>query len=62
MTLLSHALDWPLRLQPPPSLVALLILSLLAATSHGFWLGFLMPPVWKALHMTIHAAYDPGRP
>jgi nitrite reductase/ring-hydroxylating ferredoxin subunit/DMSO/TMAO reductase YedYZ heme-binding membrane subunit len=38
-------------------LLALLILFLLAATSHDFWLGFLTPPVWKALHMTIYAAY-----
>jgi DMSO/TMAO reductase YedYZ heme-binding membrane subunit len=62
MALLSHALGWPFAYSPTPSLVALLILFLLAATSHGFWLRFLMPPVWKALHMTIHAAYDPGRP
>jgi nitrite reductase/ring-hydroxylating ferredoxin subunit/DMSO/TMAO reductase YedYZ heme-binding membrane subunit len=36
---------------------ALLILLLLATTSHDFWLAFLTPPVWKALHMSIYAAY-----
>ena len=36
---------------------ALLILVLLAATSHDFWLSFLTPPVWKGLHMSIYAAY-----
>lgn len=36
---------------------ALVILVLLAATSHDFWLAFLTPPVWKALHMAIYAAY-----
>ncbi len=36
---------------------ALLILVVLAATSHDFWLGFLTPPVWKALHMAIYIAY-----
>ena len=38
-------------------LVAILILILLAATSHDFWLSFLTPPVWKALHMAIYGAY-----
>lgn len=37
--------------------VALLLLFLLASTSHDFWLSFLSPPVWKWLHMTIYAAY-----
>lgn len=36
---------------------ALLVLLLLAATSHDFWLGFLTPPVWKALHMALYAGY-----
>ncbi len=36
---------------------ALLILLSLAVTSHDFWLSFLTPPVWKALHMTVYAAY-----
>ena len=38
-------------------LAALLILAVLAAASHDFWLAFLTPPVWKALHFGIYAAY-----
>jgi nitrite reductase/ring-hydroxylating ferredoxin subunit/DMSO/TMAO reductase YedYZ heme-binding membrane subunit len=38
-------------------LIALLILFLMAATSHDFWLVFLTPPVWKGLHMTLYVAY-----
>ncbi len=36
---------------------ALTVMVLLAATSHDFWLRFLTPPVWKALHMGLYAAY-----
>jgi nitrite reductase/ring-hydroxylating ferredoxin subunit/DMSO/TMAO reductase YedYZ heme-binding membrane subunit len=36
---------------------ALLVLFLLAATSHDFWLSFLTPPVWKWLHMMLYVAY-----
>ena len=45
----------------------LLVMFLLAATSHDFWLRFLTPPVWKALHMAFtrvfvrRRAYLPGR-
>jgi nitrite reductase/ring-hydroxylating ferredoxin subunit/DMSO/TMAO reductase YedYZ heme-binding membrane subunit len=38
-------------------IIALLILFLLASTSHDFWLGFFTPPVWKGLHMALYAAY-----
>ena len=38
-------------------LFTLLVLAVLAATSHDFWLAFLTPPVWKALHMLVYAAY-----
>jgi nitrite reductase/ring-hydroxylating ferredoxin subunit/DMSO/TMAO reductase YedYZ heme-binding membrane subunit len=38
-------------------LAALSIMFIMAATSHDFWLAFLRPPVWKALHMTVYAAY-----
>lgn len=37
--------------------VALLILFLMAATSHDFWLRNLTAPVWKSLHMLVYAAY-----
>ena len=38
-------------------LVALLILFIMAATSHDFWLANLSPGVWKALHMMVYVAY-----
>ena len=38
-------------------LAALVILFLMAATSHDFWLANLTPPVWKTLHMLVYAAY-----
>lgn len=38
-------------------IAALGILLVMAATSHDFWLMFLGPPAWKALHMTLYAAY-----
>jgi len=41
----------------PFGIFALLVLWLLAATSHDFWLAFLSPPVWKGLHLAIYAAY-----
>ncbi len=36
---------------------ALLILFLMAATSHDFWLHNLSAPVWKRLHMLVYGAY-----
>jgi len=36
---------------------ALVVLFLMAATSHDFWLANLSPPVWKTLHMGVYAAY-----
>ena len=36
---------------------ALLILFLMAATSHDFWLHNLSAAVWKRLHMLVYAAY-----
>jgi methionine sulfoxide reductase heme-binding subunit len=38
-------------------LVALLILFMMAATSHDFWLHTLTPAVWKRLHMMVYVAY-----
>ena len=37
--------------------IALVILFLMAATSHDFWLANLTAPVWKALHMGVYLAY-----
>ena len=36
---------------------AFLILFVMAATSHDFWLNNLSAPVWKALHMLVYPAY-----
>lgn len=36
---------------------ALVILFLLAATSHDFWLRNLSAPMWKRLHMLVYVAY-----
>ena len=41
----------------PLGLAALLILFLMAATSHDFWLHNLTAPVWKTLHMGVYVAY-----
>lgn len=37
--------------------LALLILFLMAATSHDFWLKNLSPRIWKSLHMMVYLAY-----
>ena len=37
--------------------MALVILFLMAATSHDFWLANLTAPIWKALHMGVYLAY-----
>jgi sulfoxide reductase heme-binding subunit YedZ len=37
--------------------LALIILFLMAATSHDFWLRNLTPPTWKKLHMLVYLAY-----
>ncbi len=37
--------------------LALVILFVMAATSHDFWLRNLTPPIWKTLHMLVYVAY-----
>jgi nitrite reductase/ring-hydroxylating ferredoxin subunit/DMSO/TMAO reductase YedYZ heme-binding membrane subunit len=37
--------------------MALIILFIMAATSHDFWLANLSPKIWKALHMMVYLAY-----
>lgn len=46
--------DFPFQIL---GLAALLILYLMASTSHDYWLKNLGPSVWKALHMMVYAAY-----
>ncbi|NNE69549.1 MAG: Rieske 2Fe-2S domain-containing protein [Rhodothermales bacterium] len=38
-------------------LAALIILFVMAATSHDFWLSRLSPETWKRLHLGVYAAY-----
>ena len=47
-------LDFPFKAL---GLGALFVLFVMAATSHDYWLAFLSPRVWKALHMTLYVAY-----
>lgn len=42
----------------PFGFFALVILFLMAATSHDFWLANLSAPVWKSLHMLVYIAYS----
>jgi nitrite reductase/ring-hydroxylating ferredoxin subunit/DMSO/TMAO reductase YedYZ heme-binding membrane subunit len=37
--------------------LALLILFVMAATSHDFWLNNLTPAIWKQIHMAVYLAY-----
>ncbi|MEM9447346.1 MAG: Rieske 2Fe-2S domain-containing protein [Cyanobacteria bacterium P01_E01_bin.6] len=37
--------------------IALIILFLMAVTSHDFWLANLTAPIWKGLHMGVYLAY-----
>ena len=41
----------------PFGLAALVILFMMAATSHDFWLHNLTAPVWKTLYMCVYVAY-----
>lgn len=41
----------------PFGFFALVILFLMAATSHDFWLANLTAPIWKTLHMLVYFAY-----
>lgn len=36
---------------------AYIILMVMAFTSHDFWLNFLSPKIWKAMHMLVYIAY-----
>ena len=50
----THFIGFPFK---AIGLVTLLVLFVMAATSHDFWLLFLTPRIWKALHMAVYAAY-----
>lgn len=61
--LVQELTDWPSYFKfidfpfKTLGITALLILMVMAATSHDYWLSFLGPPVWKALHMAVYIAY-----
>ena len=38
-------------------IAALLVMFLMAATSHDYWLAFFSPRIWKGLHMLVYVAY-----
>ncbi|MEK7723604.1 MAG: Rieske 2Fe-2S domain-containing protein [Acidobacteriota bacterium] len=46
--------DFPFQIL---GLIALIILFLMAVTSHDFWLNNLTAPVWKTLHTLVYIAY-----
>jgi len=46
--------DFPFQ---PLGFFALVILLLMASTSHDFWLANLTAPTWKRLHMMVYVAY-----
>lgn len=37
--------------------IALVIMALMAFTSHDYWMALLDAPVWKAIHMGVYVAY-----
>ncbi len=41
----------------PLGFAALVILAVMAATSHDFWLANLGPRTWKTIHMSVYAAW-----
>lgn len=53
-TAYGSLVDFPFQ---PLGFAALVILFLMAATSHDFWLANLSAPVWKSLHMMVYVAY-----
>ncbi|MBX7171495.1 MAG: ferric reductase-like transmembrane domain-containing protein [Pyrinomonadaceae bacterium] len=46
--------DFPFQIL---GLIALIILFLMAVTSHDFWLNNLTAPIWKTLHTLVYVAY-----
>src|SRR5437879_6481215 len=50
----GHFIGFPFKALGIP---VLLVLFVMAATSHDFWLSFLTPRIWKALHMALYVAY-----
>ncbi len=53
-TRFASVADFPFQIL---GLIAFVILFLMAATSHDFWLNNLTAPVWKTLHTLVYVAY-----
>ena len=53
-TRFSSIADFPFQIL---GLIALIILFLMAVTSHDFWLNNLTAPIWKLLHTLVYVAY-----
>jgi nitrite reductase/ring-hydroxylating ferredoxin subunit/DMSO/TMAO reductase YedYZ heme-binding membrane subunit len=62
-SLVDELTDWPNYLKfigfpfKTLGIIALLILLVMASTSHDYWLNMLGPPLWKAMHMAVYVAY-----
>jgi nitrite reductase/ring-hydroxylating ferredoxin subunit/DMSO/TMAO reductase YedYZ heme-binding membrane subunit len=50
----GHFIGFPFKAL---GIVAFVVLFLMAATSHDFWLVLLTPRIWKAMHMVLYLAY-----
>lgn len=59
LSILTTDAGWRMAAAPFQAfgLASLVILFVMAATSHDFWLANLTPPVWKTLHMGVYIAY-----
>lgn len=53
-TRFNSVADFPFQVL---GLIALIILFLMAVTSHDFWLNNLTAPIWKTLHTLVYVAY-----
>lgn len=51
---LTQFIGFPIELL---GIAAFFILVVMAVTSHDFWMHFLTPPLWKAIHMAVYACY-----
>jgi len=50
----DSVIDFPFQVL---GFLALLVLAIMATTSHDFWLKNLSPKIWKSLHVMVYVAY-----
>ncbi|RVU36275.1 (2Fe-2S)-binding protein [Hwanghaeella grinnelliae] len=53
-TAFGHVVGFPFEAL---GILALLVMAVMAFTSHDFWLSFLGPKLWKRLHLLVYAGY-----